>query len=148
MFYPSDVEAWNHFHWMYPDSAEEPHNVWLGLYTDGFTPHGQYNRTYSCRSVIITPYNLSLGMCISSEYMFLTMAIPAPSNPKCLIDMYLESLIEELLQMWHMGVRTYDHATDRAFMMRATSIWNVNDLPAYRMAFGYHGGYGMFGLYG
>ncbi|KAK4384141.1 hypothetical protein Sango_3087500 [Sesamum angolense] len=117
-------------------SLEEPHNVRLGLYTDGFTPHGQYNRTYSCWSVIITPYNISPGMCISSEYMFLTMVILGPSDPKRLIDVYLESLIEELLQMWHMGVRTYDHATDQVVMMRAASIWNVNDLPAYRMASG------------
>ncbi|KAL0347690.1 UNVERIFIED_CONTAM: hypothetical protein Scaly_1785000 [Sesamum calycinum] len=97
MCHPSDAEAWKHFHWMYLDFAEKPHNVRLGLYTDGFTPHGQYNRTYSCWSVIIIPYNLSLGMCISSEYMFLTMVIPGLSNPKHLIDVYLESLIEKLL---------------------------------------------------
>ncbi|KAL0430750.1 UNVERIFIED_CONTAM: hypothetical protein Sradi_0701000 [Sesamum radiatum] len=70
-------------------------------------------------------------MCMSSEYMFLTMVILAPSNLKRLIDVYLESLIEELLQLWRVGVRTYDHATDRAFMMRATLMWTVNDLPAY-----------------
>ncbi|KAL0282219.1 UNVERIFIED_CONTAM: hypothetical protein Sradi_7267900, partial [Sesamum radiatum] len=32
------------------------------------------------------------------------------------------------------SVRTYDHATDRAFIMRAALMWTVNDLPAYRMA--------------
>ncbi|KAL0340236.1 UNVERIFIED_CONTAM: hypothetical protein Sradi_4540400 [Sesamum radiatum] len=57
------------------------------------------------------------------------MVIPGPSNPKRLIDVYLEPLIEELLQLWHLGVRTYDHATDRAFMMRAALMWTMNDLP-------------------
>ncbi|KAK4390242.1 hypothetical protein Sango_2087500, partial [Sesamum angolense] len=32
------------------------------------------------------------------------------------------------------GVRTYDHATDSAFINRAALMWIVNDLPAYDMA--------------
>ncbi|KAL0287405.1 UNVERIFIED_CONTAM: hypothetical protein Scaly_2764900 [Sesamum calycinum] len=72
-------------------------SVRLGLCTDGFAPHGQYDHTYSCWSVIITSYNLSLGMCMSSEYMFLTMVMPGSSDLKRLIDVYLKPLIEELL---------------------------------------------------
>ncbi|KAL0433737.1 UNVERIFIED_CONTAM: hypothetical protein Slati_2708000 [Sesamum latifolium] len=73
-------------------------------------------------------------MCMSSEYIFLTMVIPGQSNPKRLIDVYLEPLIEELLQLWHVGVRTYDHATDNECIMRAALMWTMNDLPAYGMA--------------
>ncbi|KAL0340113.1 UNVERIFIED_CONTAM: hypothetical protein Sradi_4528100 [Sesamum radiatum] len=76
-------------------------------------------------------------MCMKSEYMFLTMIIPGPSNPKCLIDVYLQPLIDELLQLWHVGVRTHDHATNQAFMMRVALMWTVNDLPAYEMASGW-----------
>ncbi|KAK4390389.1 hypothetical protein Sango_2102200 [Sesamum angolense] len=47
------------------------------------------------------------------------------------------TLIEELLQLWHVGVRTYDHATDRAFIIGGALIWTVNDLPAYGMASGW-----------
>ncbi|KAL0326490.1 UNVERIFIED_CONTAM: hypothetical protein Sangu_1727000 [Sesamum angustifolium] len=137
MCHPSDAEAWKYFNLMYPDFAEESHNVRLGLYIDNFAPHGQYNRTYSYWPVIITPYNLSLGMCMSFEYMFLMMVIPGPSNPKCLIGVYLEPLIEELLQLWHVCVRTYDHATDKVFIMRAVLMWIVNDLPTYGMASGW-----------
>ncbi|KAL0329072.1 UNVERIFIED_CONTAM: hypothetical protein Sradi_4893900 [Sesamum radiatum] len=78
---------------------------------------------------LITPYNLPPGMCMSSEYMFLMMVILGHSNMKYLIDVYLEPLIEELLQLWHVGVRTYDHAADWAFIMRAALMWTVNDLP-------------------
>ncbi|KAL0386710.1 UNVERIFIED_CONTAM: hypothetical protein Slati_4551200 [Sesamum latifolium] len=118
-------------------SLEELHNVQLGLCTDGFASHGQYYCTYSYWPIIITPYNLSPGMCMSSEYIFLTMVIPNPSNPKRLIDVYLELLIEELLQLWYVGVRTYDHATDHEFIIRAALMWTVNDLPAYGMASGW-----------
>ncbi|KAL0358104.1 UNVERIFIED_CONTAM: hypothetical protein Scaly_1496100 [Sesamum calycinum] len=55
-------------------SLEEPRNVRLGLCTNDFAPHVQYGHTYSCWPVIIIPYNLSPGMCMSSKYIFLTMA--------------------------------------------------------------------------
>ncbi|KAL0298750.1 UNVERIFIED_CONTAM: hypothetical protein Sradi_6534800 [Sesamum radiatum] len=97
MCYPSDVETWKHFDRMYPDFAEDPHNIRLGLCTDSFAPHGQYGRIYSCWLIVITLYNLPPSMCKSSEYMFLTMIIPSLSNSKRLIDSYLELLIEELL---------------------------------------------------
>ncbi|KAL0448023.1 UNVERIFIED_CONTAM: hypothetical protein Slati_1930200 [Sesamum latifolium] len=84
--------------------------------------------TYSCWPVILTPYNLPLGMCMSSEYMILTMVIPGHSNPKCLIDIYLEPLIEELQNLWHVGVLTRDSARDETFAMRTVLMWTVNDL--------------------
>ncbi|KAK4384311.1 hypothetical protein Sango_3073800 [Sesamum angolense] len=39
--------------------------------------------------------------------------------------------------LWHVGMRMYDHATDRAFMMRAALMWTVNDLLVYGMASGW-----------
>ncbi|KAK4381342.1 hypothetical protein Sango_2976300 [Sesamum angolense] len=69
--------------------------------------------------------------------MFLKTVIPGPFNSKRLINLYMEPLIEELLQLWHVGVRTYDHATNNAFIMRATLMWTVNDLPAYGMTSGW-----------
>ncbi|KAL0444120.1 UNVERIFIED_CONTAM: hypothetical protein Slati_2134700 [Sesamum latifolium] len=77
------------------------------------------------------------GMCMNFEYMFLVMVILGPSNPKRLIDVYLKPLIDELLQLWHVGVRMHDHATNHEFMMRVALMWTVNDLPAYRMASGW-----------
>ncbi|KAL0457812.1 UNVERIFIED_CONTAM: hypothetical protein Slati_0408400 [Sesamum latifolium] len=126
-----------HFDRTHPGFAAEPRNVRLGLCTDGFAPYEQYGRTYSCWPVILTPYNLPLGMCMSSEYMFLKMVIPGPSNPKCLIDVYLELLIEELQNLWHVGVLTRDSARDETFAMRAALMWTVNDLPTYGMASGW-----------
>ncbi|KAL0411725.1 UNVERIFIED_CONTAM: hypothetical protein Slati_3762200 [Sesamum latifolium] len=61
------------------------------------------------------------------------MVIPDPSNSKRLIDVYLESLIEELQNLWHVGVLTRDSARDETFAMRTVLMWTVNDLPAYGM---------------
>ncbi|KAL0293645.1 UNVERIFIED_CONTAM: hypothetical protein Sradi_6926100, partial [Sesamum radiatum] len=76
-------------------------------------------------------------MCMSSEYMFLMMVIPGPSSPKRLIDVYLESLIEELQNLWHVGVLTIDNARDETFAMRVALMWTINHLPTYGMAFGW-----------
>ncbi|KAL0361812.1 UNVERIFIED_CONTAM: hypothetical protein Sradi_3865700 [Sesamum radiatum] len=76
-------------------------------------------------------------MCMSSEYMFLTIVIPGPSHPKRLIDVYMEPLIEELQNLWHVGILTRDSARDETFTMRAALMWTMNDLPVYGMVFGW-----------
>ncbi|KAL0395938.1 UNVERIFIED_CONTAM: hypothetical protein Scaly_0042200 [Sesamum calycinum] len=61
------------------------------------------------------------------------MVIFGPSNPKCLIDVYLERLIKELQNLWHVGVLSHDNASNQAFMIRVTLMWTANDLSAYQM---------------
>ncbi|KAL0458646.1 UNVERIFIED_CONTAM: hypothetical protein Slati_0491800 [Sesamum latifolium] len=70
---------------------------------------------------------------MKSEYIFLSLIIPGPANPKGLIDVYLQPLIEELLQLWQVGAQTYDASRKEFFMMRAALMWTVNDFPAYGM---------------
>ncbi|KAK4386012.1 hypothetical protein Sango_2471800 [Sesamum angolense] len=125
MCHSSDTEAWRHFDRTYLDFAVKPRSVRLGLCTDGFAPHRQYICTYSCWPIILTPYNLPPKMCIHTEYMFLAMVIPNSSNTKHLIDIYQESLIEELQNLWHVGVLTRDNAKNETFAMRAALMWDV-----------------------
>ncbi|KAK4406385.1 hypothetical protein Sango_0645000 [Sesamum angolense] len=88
----------------------EPSNVRLSLCMDGLTLNGEYDHTYSYWLVILTSYNLPPGMCISYD-MFLKMVIPEPSNPKHLINVYLELLIEELQKnfsfIWYVETTTW-----------------------------------------
>jgi len=86
MVHPSDGEAWKHFNSVHPHSSSESRNVHLGLCTDGFNPFGSFAAPYSCWPVILTVYNLPLGMCMRSEFMFLSMVIPGPSSPGRNID--------------------------------------------------------------
>ncbi|KAK8933863.1 hypothetical protein KSP39_PZI016022 [Platanthera zijinensis] len=62
--HPRDGESWKHFDWTQPTFAAEPRNVRLALSTNGFNPHIQGSRPYSCRPVIVTPYNLPPWMCM------------------------------------------------------------------------------------
>ena len=135
--HPSDGEAWKHFDRSYPDFVAEPCNVRLGLCADGFTPYSQSSAPYSCWPVIVTPYNLPPELCMTIPYMFLTIIIPGPHNPKSRIDVYLQPLIDELKYLWEEGVLTYDIARKQNFMMRAALMWTINDFPAYGMLSGW-----------
>ncbi|XP_052193958.1 uncharacterized protein LOC127802254 [Diospyros lotus] len=120
--HPSDGEAWKYFDRTHPDFSADPRNVRLGLCVDGFTPYGQSGRPYSCWPVIVTLYNLPPGLCLKREFMFLTVIIPGPSNPKSKIDVFLQPLIDELKLLWHEGVLTYDISTKQNFMMKAALL--------------------------
>ena len=74
----------------------EPRNTRLGLCVDGFTAFGKSGKAYSCWPIILTSYNLPPGMCMRIADMFLTLIVPGPQNPKRLIDVYTQPVIEEL----------------------------------------------------
>ncbi|XP_047331648.1 subtilisin-like protease SBT4.3 [Impatiens glandulifera] len=54
-----------------------------------------------------------------------------PKNPGDAIDIFLQPLIEELTELLHSGVRTFDAHTKKYFNMRAALLWIINDFPAY-----------------
>ncbi|KAM3238492.1 hypothetical protein P3L10_013524 [Capsicum annuum] len=93
--HPLDGEAWKHFDRTYPDFVSELRNVRLGLCADGFTPFSNSGTPYSCWPIFITPYNLPSEMCMTCPYIFLSCIIPSPRNPKSLIDVYLQPLIDD-----------------------------------------------------
>jgi hypothetical protein len=137
MVYPSDGEAWKHFNSVHPHFSAESRNVRLGLCIDGFNPFGSFAASYSCWPVILTVYNLPPGMCMRSEFMFLSMVIPGPSSPGRNIDVCLRPLIDELTQLWSSGALTYDISRKQNFVMRAALMWTINDFPAYGMVSGW-----------
>jgi len=81
MVHPSDDEAWKHFNRVHPYLSAQSRNVCLGLYTDRFNIFGSFVAFYSWWSVILTVYNLPPGMCMRSEFMFLSTVIPNPNSP-------------------------------------------------------------------
>jgi len=61
----------------------------------------------------------------------LSLVIPGPSSPGMDIDVYLQPLINELLELWNVGVQTFDASKMENFNMQAQLMWTINDLPAY-----------------
>ena len=59
----------------------------------------------------------------------MALLIPGPKSPGKDFDLFLEPLIEELLELWE-GVSTLDACTGRKFDLRATVLWCIHDFPA------------------
>ena len=129
MSHPADGEAWQDFDRQYPDFAEEARNIRLGLATDGFNPFGNMNTKYSMWPVIVVPYNLPPWACMEESNFLMTLLIPGPSAPSKVFDVFLEPLVEDLLQLWK-GVRTYDALAGKMFNLRAVVLWCIHDYPA------------------
>ena len=61
--HPSNGEAWKHFNSVHPYFSAQSSNVHLELCTNRFSPFGSFAAP--------------LGMCMRSEFMFLSMVIVA-----------------------------------------------------------------------
>jgi len=49
--------------------------------------------------------------------MFIALPIPGPKNPKDNQDIYIQPLIEELIQLWNKRIMTYDVSLRENFLM-------------------------------
>ncbi|XP_031120950.1 uncharacterized protein LOC116024191 [Ipomoea triloba] len=84
----------------FPWFANDIRNVRLGLASDGFNPFGNMDNSYSMWPVILIPYNLPPWMCMKDPFFMLTLLIPGPKAPGRDIDVYLQPLIEDLMELW------------------------------------------------
>ncbi|XP_066361319.1 uncharacterized protein [Miscanthus floridulus] len=82
MSHPADGEAWKDFDTREPSFADDPRNLRLALATDGFNPFGNMSTQYSLKS-------------LGKDF-----------------DLFLEPLIEELLDLWK-GGKTKDTTNAR-----------------------------------
>lgn len=67
----------------------------------------------------------------------LALLIPGKESPSNNIDVYLQPLIDELKELWELGIKTYDSSRSEYFQMRAALLWTINDFPAYAMLSGW-----------
>ncbi|KAL0389024.1 UNVERIFIED_CONTAM: hypothetical protein Scaly_0259500 [Sesamum calycinum] len=69
-----------------------------------------FDRTYCDFAVELC--NVRLGLC-TDGFAPHGQYGSSPSNPKCVIDVYLEALNKELQNLWHVGVLAYDNAKNK-----------------------------------
>ncbi|XP_058207214.1 uncharacterized protein LOC131320516 isoform X1 [Rhododendron vialii] len=79
----------------------------------------------------MTPYNLPPWRCIKDQFLMMSLLIPGPNQPGTNIDVYLRPLVDELNDLWNNGVMTYDASAGVAFLMHASLMWTIHDLPSY-----------------
>ncbi|XP_058185677.1 uncharacterized protein LOC131302904 [Rhododendron vialii] len=131
MRHPADSPAWQTFDFQHKEYATDSRNVRLGLASDGFNPFGMMSDVHSTWPVILMPYNLQPWMCMKQPYFIMSLLIPGRSALGNSIDVYLQPLIEELKELWGVGVDTFDASTNQNFKMHAALMWTINDFHAY-----------------
>jgi hypothetical protein len=129
MSHPADVEAWEDLDRVYQDFAEDPRNLRLGMATDGFNPFSEQNSRYSMWHVFIVPYNIAPWSCMQESNFMMALLIPGPKSPGKDFDLFLEHVIEDLLDLWK-GVPTYDAITGKTFSLHAAVLWCIHDYLA------------------
>ncbi|XP_020270940.1 uncharacterized protein LOC109846125 [Asparagus officinalis] len=135
--HPADGKAWKDFDSNHPDFALDPRNVRLGLASDGFNPFRTMSISHSTWPVILINYNLPPWMSLKPEYFMLSLLIPGPQSPGNNIDVYLQPLIDDLKELWEVGLLTYDASSKQPFYVRAALLWTISDFPAFAMLSGW-----------
>ena len=131
MRHPADSNAWKMFDTKHLQFLSKPCNVRLGLAADGFNPFGMLSTTDSTWPVMLVPYNLPPWLCMKQSSLILSLVIPGLKSPRIAIDVYLQPLVEELKELWDVGVEAYDVSSKNVFQLRATLMWTVHDFPTY-----------------
>ena len=62
--------------------------------------------------------------------MFLILLIHGPKSPMSKLDVYVQVLIEELMQLWEVGIQAYDVSKKKNFTLKAAALWTISDFSA------------------
>lgn len=144
--HPCDSKAWKHFEEnVDPSFARDPRNVHFALAADGVNPYKQNRTSWSTWPVLLLNYNLPPWLSTKKFFILLALLIPGrESVTGDVFDVYLEPLVEELLELWA-GVPAHDvtkDAGEKAFQLRAMLLWTIHDFPGYGTVGGFcHQGY-------
>lgn len=93
--------------------------------------------SYSTWPIILVNYNLPPWLCMKPENLILSTIILDPESPKNNIDIFMQPLIEELKELWDIGIETYGAFTNQNFRLRTSVLWTISDFPGYAMLSGW-----------
>jgi hypothetical protein len=130
-----DSPQWRFVDSTWPEFAADPRNILLGLAADGVNPFAEKRNNWSTWPISLVNFNLPPWLATKKHFMILALII---HGPECVtaenVDVFLEPLLDELMELWQFGIQTVDAATyggARVFNMKAMLIMTIHDLEAY-----------------
>lgn len=69
--------------------------------------------------MILVPYNLLSWPCMKDPFFIKSLIISYLKSPVNNIDVYLQPLVDELIDLCENGLPTYDAATSKTFLLHA-----------------------------
>jgi hypothetical protein len=135
--HPADSEAWKSVDSRYPEFAADSRNIRLGIASDGFNPFGMLSSKYSCLPVALVVYNLPPWLCMEASSLILSLIIPGPSSSGLNFHVFMETLYDELNELFEVGMLTYDASRDQMFQLHAFVLYTISDYPRLGVFSGY-----------
>jgi hypothetical protein len=127
--HPVDSPLWKDFDLKHPEFAKDSRNIRLAYATDCFNPYRTQSISYSIWPGICIPYNFPPSMCMKQSKFILSLLIPRKHAPGSDMDVFLQPLVDDLLDIFVKGVRTYDASKGKYFQLRAIVLWTITDFP-------------------
>ncbi|WVZ52747.1 hypothetical protein U9M48_003777, partial [Paspalum notatum var. saurae] len=127
--HPADRLQWRKVDRMYPQFAEDARNIRFGLSTNGMNPFSEMSSSHSTWPVTLYVQPTSIAM-LKAEVHYVPALIQGLKQPGNDIDVYLQPLVDELLELWTTGVCMWDEYKQEDFDLHAMLFVTINDWPA------------------
>jgi hypothetical protein len=75
-------------------------------------------------------FNLPPWLCHKRKYLLLTIPISGPKQADNDIDVFLESLMEDMQSLWKYGVTMWNEYNKQHFNLKAIIFYMINDNPS------------------
>ncbi|XP_071712201.1 uncharacterized protein [Rutidosis leptorrhynchoides] len=137
MRHVADSHQWKNFDKDFEEFGDEIRNIRFGLSSDGINPFRDLSSRHSTWPVLLCIYSLPPWLCMKRKYIMMSLFIQGPKQPGNDIDIYLQPLVDEMMELWSTGIHVYDAYKKEYFQLRAMLFCTINDFPAYGNLSGY-----------
>lgn len=93
-------------------------------------PFSNMTSTYRLSPVILIPCNIPPWASPNGTNYLMFLIIPCQTSLGKDFDVFLQTLIEELKDLWA-GIDAYDSFSTFMFKLRAAVLWTISDFPTY-----------------
>jgi hypothetical protein len=98
--HPADGSQWRAIDSRYKIFKREIRNVRFGLSTDRMNPSNMVNTNHGTWPMTLCIYNLPPWLCMKHTYIMMSLMIQGPHQPGHNIDVYLQPVVDELVEIW------------------------------------------------
>ena len=103
--HPADGSQWRAIDSRYKTFKREIRNIRFGLSADGMNPFNMVSSKHSTWPVILCIYHIPTWLYMKCTYIMMSLLIQGPKQPGNDIDVYLEPLVDDLMELWSKGVK-------------------------------------------
>jgi len=91
-------------------------------------PFNMVSTNHNTWPVTLCVYHLPPWLCMKLTYIMMPLVIQGPHQPGNNIDVYLQPVVDELMEMWRTKVKVWDKYKKEHFYLRALWFVTMSDL--------------------